>query len=448
MPPKRLQLLVRSCAVLFLSLAVLVISPSVAQGLGLVVSGGALKPAEFRIQPPWARGIEHVVTQAYGSGNHLGTDRACCNNDYYALDFDLALGEAVFPVASGQVIVAEPASGVEASYGNIVVVDHLNGYESLYAHLDTILVSAGQSVTIDTQLGGAGGTGGWPVHLHFSLYKGAKYGKTAFGTGIYGGNSVLPEPFSNCSKANSESCSNLTGGAHLLHQADVKLYDLSRGPVTLTWDSYPQMKQFELRVAPLHNDGPGIDVIVSDPAQVAASRYAISPPMSGQGNYVLLPGASYAWQVRFSTAVPGSTHSSAHNGRWGPWSDPQWFTTAAPKAKTLALTSPGPGRAIDDATPTLRWLNTNPSEFYYELQLSADSQFRTGSDSRASVYWVLVHGGVSQPANSWTVPDEYRLAPGTYYMRIRQRVQATPAGPVEQGIPWSTPFQFSVSGQG
>lgn len=58
-------------------------------------------------------------------------------------------------------------------YGCHVIVDHNNGYQSLYAHLSQITVSAGQSVGQGTQLGIMGSTGrSTGPHLHFEIRSG------------------------------------------------------------------------------------------------------------------------------------------------------------------------------------------------------------------------------------------------------------------------------------
>lgn len=67
---------------------------------------------------------------------------------------------------AGTVIYAGYVSG----YGNVVVVDHGGGFETRYAHLNTISVSQGQSVTIGQALGGIGNTGNSTGdHLHFEI---------------------------------------------------------------------------------------------------------------------------------------------------------------------------------------------------------------------------------------------------------------------------------------
>lgn len=55
-------------------------------------------------------------------------------------------------------------------FGNHVIVDHGNGVTSLYGHLDSIAVKAGQKVDLATTLGREGTTGlSTGVHLHFEI---------------------------------------------------------------------------------------------------------------------------------------------------------------------------------------------------------------------------------------------------------------------------------------
>jgi len=56
------------------------------------------------------------------------------------------------------------------SYGLYVIVDHGNGYTTLYAHLSSISVTQGQRVLLG-QLLGLGGRTGYATgnHLHFEV---------------------------------------------------------------------------------------------------------------------------------------------------------------------------------------------------------------------------------------------------------------------------------------
>lgn len=64
------------------------------------------------------------------------------------------------------------SAGYSSSYGYKVEIDHQNGYRTLYAHLDSLSVKTGETVTKGSKLGDMGSTGNSTgVHLHFELYK-------------------------------------------------------------------------------------------------------------------------------------------------------------------------------------------------------------------------------------------------------------------------------------
>nr|WP_256521906.1 M23 family metallopeptidase [Halobacillus sp. A5] len=69
---------------------------------------------------------------------------------------------------NGEVVEA----GNSGAYGNKVVVDHNNGYETTYAHLESIDVEVGDTVEKGSSLGDMGSTGrSTGVHLHFEIHK-------------------------------------------------------------------------------------------------------------------------------------------------------------------------------------------------------------------------------------------------------------------------------------
>lgn len=86
-----------------------------------------------------------------------------------ALDIANKSAPAVVAVDSGVV-----ASVVYAryAYGNHIILDHGNGYRSLYAHLSSISVAAGQTVSQGQQIGVMGSTGrSTGTHLHLEIIK-------------------------------------------------------------------------------------------------------------------------------------------------------------------------------------------------------------------------------------------------------------------------------------
>lgn len=79
--------------------------------------------------------------------------------------------------AYGQTIVAADGgvvteAGWESGYGNCVVIDHGNGYSTLYGHASTLLVSSGQAVSKGQAIARVGATGNATgPHCHFEVIK-------------------------------------------------------------------------------------------------------------------------------------------------------------------------------------------------------------------------------------------------------------------------------------
>jgi hypothetical protein len=83
------------------------------------------------------------------------------------LDLGSPVGEPVKSIRKGTVVFA---GYTRDGYGNNVVVDHGQGAQSLYAHLSSIEVKAGQSVDMDTVLGRVGKSGRTTgPHLHLEV---------------------------------------------------------------------------------------------------------------------------------------------------------------------------------------------------------------------------------------------------------------------------------------
>lgn len=78
----------------------------------------------------------------------------------------------------GDKIVASDAGTVTYSsnlstYGKLIKIDHGNGYETRYAHLNSYAVKKGDKVEKGQYIGDMGATGGnYAVHLHFEIRKG------------------------------------------------------------------------------------------------------------------------------------------------------------------------------------------------------------------------------------------------------------------------------------
>lgn len=87
-------------------------------------------------------------------------------NFHCGIDIDLETGDTVKAAFEGTVRVARTTKG----YGNVVVIRHNNGLETLYGHLSEIKVQVGQHVSGGMVLGLGGNTGrSTGSHLHFEV---------------------------------------------------------------------------------------------------------------------------------------------------------------------------------------------------------------------------------------------------------------------------------------
>ena len=83
---------------------------------------------------------------------------------------DLAVpeGTPVYAADNGKVIVA---GDLDNGYGNYIILDHQNGYKTLYAHNSELLVAVGDVVAKGEQIALSGNTGNSTgPHLHFEVH--------------------------------------------------------------------------------------------------------------------------------------------------------------------------------------------------------------------------------------------------------------------------------------
>lgn len=103
--------------------------------------------------------ISHNISSSYGYRSrgdfHTGIDLA---GNY---------GDSVYAYKAGTV---EKTQYSNVSYGNMVLIRHSDGTKTRYAHLSSILVSQGQSVSCGETIGKVGSTGNSTGnHLHFEI---------------------------------------------------------------------------------------------------------------------------------------------------------------------------------------------------------------------------------------------------------------------------------------
>lgn len=167
--------------------------PNIEPGTWLVIPGGHREfvtwsapritrenPGVAKILGPGACGT--IMDGPVGNGtfvwpanNHYlsGFDYSPETN-HYGIDIAGHEGEAVFAVDNGVVVYA---GWNDWGYGNVVVVDHGNGWQSLYSHLSSYNVACGSYVYQGDVIGAFGSTGNSSgPHLHFEL-RSDTYGK-------------------------------------------------------------------------------------------------------------------------------------------------------------------------------------------------------------------------------------------------------------------------------
>jgi murein DD-endopeptidase MepM/ murein hydrolase activator NlpD len=125
---------------------------------------------------------ENVTAGVVGTGLFIwpADDRLVTGYDYDpqanhpAIDISGKEGGGAYAADNGVVVYA---GWNNWGYGNVVVINHANGWQSLYAHLSAIYVNCGQSIFQGNAIGAIGSTGNSTgPHLHFEL-KNASYGR-------------------------------------------------------------------------------------------------------------------------------------------------------------------------------------------------------------------------------------------------------------------------------
>lgn len=98
------------------------------------------------------------------------------------VDIGAESGATIVAADGGTVVIA----GVNSGYGNCVMIDHGNGYKTLYGHMSSIAVTNGQTVSQGDTVGYVGSTGvSTGPHCHYEVWKdGARIDPEQFYTGL------------------------------------------------------------------------------------------------------------------------------------------------------------------------------------------------------------------------------------------------------------------------
>lgn len=123
---------------------------------------------------PLGEGVKLEVSSPYGMRNHPVNGKFKFHS---GIDLRMPLNSPIVAAKDGEVVM----SSYYGDYGNCIIVEHENGYKTLYGHLNSRKVSSGEKVREGEIIGYAGRTGNSTgVHLHFEIIENGNYKNPVF----------------------------------------------------------------------------------------------------------------------------------------------------------------------------------------------------------------------------------------------------------------------------
>lgn len=165
-------------------------NPEIPAGTMLIVPGGRREMIDYG--PPRIPRDNPAIARTYGPG-HCGvlTDGILGDGffiwpttEHWLSGYDFSPetnhrgidigGDTGYPIYAADDGVVVYSGWSYSGYGNLIVIDHGNEWQTLYAHLDTIFVNCGESVFQGAQIATMGTTGNSSgPHLHFEMLYGS-----------------------------------------------------------------------------------------------------------------------------------------------------------------------------------------------------------------------------------------------------------------------------------
>ena len=146
--------------------SILLSGPAVAQ------STSKCSPVEGQSAEMPALAFEHPVAQPARTVARFNLERrnpvSGALRPHYGLDFDGEFDDPIFAAADGVVRYRATWGG----YGRIIIIDHANGVQTRYAHLESYAdgLEVGERVQAGQLIGGMGSPGNSSgIHLHFEI---------------------------------------------------------------------------------------------------------------------------------------------------------------------------------------------------------------------------------------------------------------------------------------
>ena len=157
--------------------------PQLAVGSTILIPGGTREMRTWVVPTIWRAnsganktvnaGCDTSGVKVMGTGAFMwpADNHSISGNDFWSghlgIDIAAGYGASVYASDSGAVVYA---AGIGGGYGLMIMIDHGNGYHTLYAHNSQLVVHCGQGVTKGQLIAYAGSTGNSTgAHLHFEI---------------------------------------------------------------------------------------------------------------------------------------------------------------------------------------------------------------------------------------------------------------------------------------
>jgi murein DD-endopeptidase MepM/ murein hydrolase activator NlpD len=163
--------------------------PQLAAGSTIMIPNGQREMQTWVVPTIWransganksiATGCDTSGAGVYGTGYFMwpADNHSVSGNEFWSghlgIDIAAATGAPVYAADSGVVVYA---AGIGGGYGLMVMIDHGNGFHTLYAHNSSIVARCGQGIAKGQVIAYAGSTGNSTgPHLHFEIRYGGMF---------------------------------------------------------------------------------------------------------------------------------------------------------------------------------------------------------------------------------------------------------------------------------
>src|SRR5688572_654294 len=132
--------------------------------LAILIAGACITPATLFAQ------FIYPVSGTVPSGGQFGDCRDGCSRTHAGLDISGSTGTHVGAGYDGTASFVGISCGLTCGYGRLVILNHPAGYQTYYGHLDTFIISNGQTVSKNQDIARRGNTGGSTgPHVHYEI---------------------------------------------------------------------------------------------------------------------------------------------------------------------------------------------------------------------------------------------------------------------------------------